>query len=236
VLRSTAPPSSSRGGGIFASDLGGLAPDEVDAVIAEQVAHFGALGRPWEWKTYAHDEPADLPARLAAAGLQAEELEALVVGEASTVAARCAGAEPSGGVEVREVQGAADYAGISVLKEAVWGGLGDDWVLELVQEKAARPGAMTIWVAVADAQVVSAGWVRFHEGTEFASLWGGTTLAEWRHRGIYRALVRRRAEEALDRGLRYLQVDASPNSRPILERLGMHVVSTTTPYAGSPPR
>jgi ribosomal protein S18 acetylase RimI-like enzyme len=85
-----------------------------------------------------------------------------------------------------------------------------------------------------DAEVVSAAWVRFHPGSEFASLWGGSTLPQWRRRGIYRELVRRRALEAADRGFRYLQVDASDDSRPILERLGLVKITETTPYVWKP--
>ena len=48
--------------------------------------------------------------------------------------------------------------------------------------------------------------------------------------GIYRALVARRAQLAVERGHRILQVDASDDSRPILERLGLCVVGGTTPY------
>jgi GNAT superfamily N-acetyltransferase len=73
-------------------------------------------------------------------------------------------------------------------------------------------------------------------GTEFAGLWGGSTRAQWRGRGIYRALVARRAQLAAERGVRYLQVDASSDSRPILERLGFLAVTTTTPYVWTPPR
>jgi hypothetical protein len=36
------------------------------------------------------------------------------------------------------------------------------------------------------------------------------------------------------RGYRYLQVDASPQSRPILERLGFTSLALTTPYVWSP--
>lgn len=41
--------------------------------------------------------------------------------------------------------------------------------------------------------MVSAAWLVIIPGTEFAALWGGSTLAEWRRKGIYRALVARRA-------------------------------------------
>jgi GNAT superfamily N-acetyltransferase len=76
--------------------------------------------------------------------------------------------------------------------------------------------------------------VVFRAGTEFAALWGGSTLARWRGRGIYRALVADRARRAATRGIRYLQVDASADSEPILRRLGFHAVTTTTPYVWSP--
>jgi GNAT superfamily N-acetyltransferase len=82
---------------------------------------------------------------------------------------------------------------------------------------------------------VCAGWVRFPAGTEFATLWGGATLPAWRGKGIYRALVAHRAGLAAQRGRRYVEVDASDESRPILERLGFVAVTTTTPYVWSPP-
>jgi GNAT superfamily N-acetyltransferase len=76
--------------------------------------------------------------------------------------------------------------------------------------------------------------VRFAHDTEFATLWGGGTLEPWRGRGIYRAVVAYRANLASARGCRYLQVDASDDSRPILERLGFVAVTTTTPFIWSP--
>jgi GNAT superfamily N-acetyltransferase len=76
--------------------------------------------------------------------------------------------------------------------------------------------------------------VRFVQGTDFATLWGGSTLPDWRGRGIYRAIVAYRANLAAQRGFRYLQVDASADSRPILERLGFITVTTTTPFVWTP--
>ena len=77
--------------------------------------------------------------------------------------------------------------------------------------------------------------MRFARGTEFATLWGGGTLPAWRGRGIYRSVIAHRANLATARAIRYLQVDASDDSRPILERLGFVTVTTTTPYIWSPP-
>lgn len=89
-------------------------------------------------------------------------------------------------------------------------------------------------VAEAGETVVSAGWVRYVPGTGFATLWGGSTLEGWRRRGVYRALVVHRARLAAQRGRTLLQVDASDDSRPILERLGLVPVTTTTPYIYTP--
>jgi GNAT superfamily N-acetyltransferase len=89
-------------------------------------------------------------------------------------------------------------------------------------------------VAEAEGRVVSAAWLVHKPGTAFAGLWGGSTLREWRGRGIYRALVAHRARLAVAAGVDYLQVDASEDSRPILQRLGFHAITTTTPYIWTP--
>ena len=110
------------------------------------------------------------------------------------------------------------------------------WLADsLDAELSVDPDAIAIVVAEAGGAVVCAGWVRFESGTDFATLWGGGTLPAWRGRGIYHAVVAHRANLAAARGFRYLQVDASSDSRPILERLGFVAVTTTTPYVWTPP-
>jgi GNAT superfamily N-acetyltransferase len=97
-----------------------------------------------------------------------------------------------------------------------------------------QTGQFAVFVAEAGGQVVSSAWLVFKPGTQFAGLWGGATRPGWRGRGIYRALVARRAQFAAARGVRFLQVDASDDSRPILERLGFVAITTTTPYVWTP--
>jgi hypothetical protein len=43
------------------------------------------------------------------------------------------------------------------------------------------------------------------------------------------------AEMAADRGFRYIQVDASDDSAPVLTRLGLLPAATTIPFIWSPP-
>jgi ribosomal protein S18 acetylase RimI-like enzyme len=140
------------------------------------------------------------------------------------------------GVRLREVSTRANLDRIAELEEAVWGD-SRAWLADaLEKEIAADPQAVTVLVAEAGAgdEVVGAGWVRYVAGTGFATLWGGSTLPQWRRRGIYKALVVHRARLAAQRGFTYLQVDASDNSRPILEGSGFVAVTTTTPYVCKP--
>ena len=90
-------------------------------------------------------------------------------------------------------------------------------------------------IAVAGDTPIAAARVEFHAGTDFASLWGGGTLAAWRGRGVFRSLVAYRAALAAARGFRYLQVDALPDSRPILKRLGFVELAMTTPFEYAAP-
>ena len=77
----------------------------------------------------------------------------------------------------------------------------------MLEARAGRgPRRAPVFVAEAGGDGRLRGWIRFPPGTEFATLWGGATLPEWRGRGIYRALVAYRASLAAERGCRYLEV------------------------------
>jgi GNAT superfamily N-acetyltransferase len=207
---------------------------EVDDLIARQRDFFAARGEAVEWKTRAHDLPADLTGRLRAAGFVPEDTETVVIGIAGDMAT----APPlPAGVTLAQVTEDDGIRAITAMESEVWG---EDWSWladDLIARRDAAPDDIAIFAAREDAAgaVVSAAWIVFYPGTEFAGLWGGSTLAAWRGRGIYRALIAARARLAVARGVRYLQVDASDDSAPILRRLGFRAVTTTTPYVWTPP-
>lgn len=197
---------------------------DADAAIAEQVRHFA--GRDWEWKHYSYDAPADLPARLAAAGLVAGEPETVLVADLRALDVAVA---PVPGVEMRDVDGAADAADLVAVHDAVFGGDHSAIGRELL----ASATAVGV-VARAGGVPVAAGRVELGPGPEFAGLWGGGTLPGWRGRGLFRALVAHRAQLAAARGHRLLQVDATAASAPILRRLGFEELAVTTPFTPAP--
>jgi predicted metal-dependent phosphoesterase TrpH/GNAT superfamily N-acetyltransferase len=220
-----------RSGFIGYRDLGGLDGAELDAFIARQVRAFSERGKRFEWKLHGHDQPADISDRLLGAGFVPEELETVVIARVGEVAAP---PRLPAGITLREVTSRDDFDRIAAMEAEIWGDDHLDLADMFASERAADPEAISIFVAEAGDRVVSAAWIRFERGTEFATLWGGGTLPEWRRRGIYRATVAHRANVAAERGFRLLQVDSSADSRPILERLGFVAVTTTTPYIWTP--
>ncbi|WP_433699446.1 GNAT family N-acetyltransferase [Nocardiopsis sp. CA-288880] len=208
----------------------GVRGDELDRLIARQRERFAARGEAVEWKTHGHDLPKDLPDRLRAAGFAPEERETVLIGRTDVVSAPV----PPEGIVLRRVGEPDDMRRVADMESRVWGGdwswLGED----LAARTAEDPDGIVVLVAEAGGEVVSAAWLVFLRGTEFAGLWGGSTLPPWRGKGIYRSLVAARAHIAAARGVRYLRVDATDASAPVLRRLGFEGVTTTTPYVWSP--
>ncbi|MFE4589313.1 GNAT family N-acetyltransferase [Streptomyces laurentii] len=205
----------------------GLGPDDADTVIAAQIRHFTSAGRTFEWKTYGHDHPADLGARLVSAGFVPEDTETLMVRETAT---------PSGpedlpdGVELREVTDAAGVALLVRVHDLAFGKDSADLGRRVLDQLADAPDTVVAVVAFHAGEPVSAARLDLPPDSDFAGLYGGGTVEEWRGRGLYRALVAYRARIAAVRGYRYVQVDAADTSRPILRRLGFEALTTTTPY------
>src|SRR5215831_4275202 len=177
-----------------------------DGEVEPLVTRMRELPGHVEWKYYSHDGP-ELRERLLAAGLEPEDEETVVVAESVSIA------PPPADVELRLAGEEFDE-----LAARVFGSR-----FELSDKAVAV-------VVVADGQPVSGGRVDFEDGVEFAGLFGGVTLPEYRGRGLYRATVAKRAELARERGYRWLYSDALPTSRPILERVGFVPITTTTPF------
>jgi GNAT superfamily N-acetyltransferase len=229
VVRWTAP-GGEGWSGVAWSDLD---TGTADGVIADQVAFFRGRAERFEWKLYSYDQPPDLGERLLAAGFACEDAESFMVADAGQIAGNGGtGAVLPDGVRLVPVT---DEAGLELMTEVHDRVFGPDPHLRAALIAQLRsPETTVMMLAMAGDEPVCSARVEFGAGTEFAGLWGGGTLPQWRGRGIYRALVGYRARLAVARGYRYLQVDASPESRPILERLGFACLAQTTPYVWSP--
>jgi GNAT superfamily N-acetyltransferase len=202
-----------------------------DGCIDAVIARFRALNHCAEWKVHGHDRPADLDARLLAKGFERGGRETLMVREVEED--RQAVLAPDG-IELRRIADPAALADLVAVENGVWGE-DNAWLGKVLAGEMTRdPESVAIFIAYAGSKPVSTGWIRFHGRRAFATLWGGSTLAAFRSRGIYRCLVETRAALARTRGARYLAVEASADSRPILTRNGFRPLSVIDSYIWKP--
>jgi len=209
---------------------------DADSRIERQIRHFRALGYDMEWKHYSHDQPPDMKDRLRAQGLLPEEEEAVMVLEIEK-APRVL--REKSAHDVRRATTPEAYADADIVHRAVWGAEDDAQphaapgpVTRLIWPRfRADPEGVSLYVAYVDGAPASFGRLELPQGSPFAGLWGGSTRAEYRGRGLYTALVAARLEEAAAKGRRYLTVDARKDtSMPILSKLGFVTIAYATAF------
>ena len=192
-----------------------LEPATADAQIAAVRQRFAREGRSLLWLTGAPDEPPDLPQRLAAQGIQPQEV---VPGMAADLSLLPQTEPLPAGLTIEPVRDAPTHAALAAIQVQTLGeafgaraalkrafGLDPDAsVQHYLGRLAGRP--------VAAATAVYSGGV--------VSLWGIGTLPEARGGGIGRALTLHACLEASRRGYRVATLHATPSGEPVYRRLG----------------
>lgn len=210
-------------------DLDGADGAAVRGLVAGALEHYRAdpaVDRV-EWKTRGHDTAPGLHEALLERDFVPEEQEVVVMGDARFLAVDVTVPEEVG---LRQVTSADDVRAMSAMQDEVFGDPVSPRYADALLQRLATGDGMELWVAEVDGRIIGAGRLEPVAGSEVAGLWGGAVRAEWRGRGIYRALTAARARSALKLGKRLLHSDCLPSSRPVLERSGLVPVTTTTPY------
>jgi GNAT superfamily N-acetyltransferase len=198
----------------------------VDEAIEAQIACFEKLDMDFEWKLYDYDTPTDLKQRLSQRGFEIGEDEAILFFDLGSLAERL---RLPVRADVRRVEPGQPFDDIISIENEVWGTDHSSLVQRLKRTQEEHEQLISLYIAYVNGEPAAAGWIEFYPGKPVAGLWGGSARAAFRRRGLYTALLARRAQEALQRGVSYLTVDASPMSRPILERLGFQLVAISNP-------
>jgi GNAT superfamily N-acetyltransferase len=221
---------TSRFGGQGAVIYWDLAGADLEAVVREQIRYFESIGQDFEWKVYDHDSPVELGTQLVTLGFKPEAEETIVILDLAALPERLTTSTIE---NVERVFDPDDVNEIISMMESVWHDDFSDLAASLRAQLREDSSHLGLYVARMDGAPASVGWIRFHDRSCFASLWGGTTVPTYRNRGLYTALVAARAREALRHDSRYLTVDAAPTSRPILEKLGFRELTRARGYTWS---
>ena len=203
-----------------------LSHGDADRVIAAQAAHYRALGTSVEWAAYAHDGPSDLLARLARHGFETGPREAVVVLDGRV---RRPWLDAPGPHRVEPVRSRGDLRAFAAAAETIFAADQTPVVRELEARLLEGSSQHVAYIGFSGGAVAAVGRLYTHPESQFGGLYGGGTLEAHRGRGLYRAMVARRALDAVGAGARYLRVDALPTSQPILERLGFEVLTYLWP-------
>ena len=209
-----------------------LDDDVADEVIADQVAFFTSKAQGFAWRVYDADQPEDLGARLECAGLHLSYTSELMIAQVADVPR---GVDLPTGTSLVSANDPTGIERLIEVHERVFELDHSQLRRSLLAQLANAPEKRELFVVMAGDVPVASARVDFLPDREFASLWGGSTLREWRGRGLFRALVAHRADAAASRGYRYLYVTASSQSRPVLERLGFASFGSVVTFMWEPP-
>jgi hypothetical protein len=192
-------------------------------VIQEQIDYFTKLNQPFEWKVYGHDYPPDLKDRLVETGFILDEREAVMILDLEDVPSSLLSPVDK---DIRPIVKIDQLEDVVAVERQVWG---DEfgWIKTELGADIQIPGYLSAYVAYINDQPACTGWIYFHPQSQFASLWGGATVEEYRRSGLFTAILATRVQEAIQRGYKYIVIDAGPMSQPIVSKHGFHLLTYT---------
>ncbi|KGR75239.1 GNAT family N-acetyltransferase [Ureibacillus manganicus] len=196
--------------------------DNAREVIQNELDYFKNLKRDFEWKVYSYDQPDNLTGILEQEGFIIGDPEALMVMKLDDQHPLLKNGQHFNVKEITDEQGIKD---IISLEHAIWNRPLTELGERLWRDKQNNPESVYLYGIYEDNQLVSAAWMYLEKNSSFASLWGGSTLPSFRGKGYYSQLLAVRAQKAYEKGHPFLTVDASPMSRPILEKHNFHCLA-----------
>jgi hypothetical protein len=202
-------------------------------VVREQVDYFQRLGIPFEWKVCEHDSAPGLKVALMEHGfepdLDPDDPGAVLVLDLQAVPATLAAPAR----EVQRITQPEQLTDVIRVMEQVWGG-SFAWIQPRLGTHLAIPGYLDVYTSLENDEPVCAGWTYYPSSSHFASLYGGSTVSQYRRRGHYTALLAARVQEAVRRGRRYMLIYAGLESRPVVEKHGFHLLTYSCVYEWKP--
>ena len=167
-----------------------LDESNADVVIGQQVEFFAAKGLGFAWRVVDTDSPTDLGARLERAGFEFVGTSELMIARVTDVPLDVA-LPP--GVTLSRESGPAAIDRLIEVHERVFGIDHSQLRRSLLLQLTSSPQLGELVVAMAEGVPVASSRVDFLPDREFAGLWGGSTLPEWRGKGLFRAMVAHRS-------------------------------------------
>jgi GNAT superfamily N-acetyltransferase len=191
-------------------------------VIHREVEYFTPLEQPFTWKVYDHDLLPSLKDQLALHGFAPDEDPAKVMvfdvqDSSSSLFQRVT-------ADIRRVKDVDDLKDVVDVLDQVWGGH-NTWVYDRLGGHLKIRNYLSVYAAYVNDKPASIAWTYFPRG-QFATLFAGSTLPEYRKQGLYTSLLATRIQEIHRRGYHYAVVETGAMSGPIVEKHGFQHLTT----------
>lgn len=195
-------------------------------VIHQELEYFLPLNQPFTWKVYDHDLLPNLKDELVTHGFAVDEAPAAVM----VLDVRNVPAAPHQPVraDIRRIRTTEGLQDIIYVLDKVWGGH-NTWVNDRLGSHLQIPGYLSVYAAYVNDTPAAIAWTYFPRG-QFATLFAGSTIAEYRKQGLYTSLLETRLNEIRERGYRYAVVEAGAMSKPIVAKHGFQHLTTVYDY------
>jgi GNAT superfamily N-acetyltransferase len=198
----------------------------LDTVIGQEVSYFIPMQQPFTWKVYDHDLLPSLKDKLVSHGFAGDnDPAAVMVIDVNNAPASLFQPVQA---DIRRIDSREGLPDIIHVLDKVWGGH-NTWVNDRLGGHLQVSGYLSIYAAYVEDRPVSIAWTYFPRG-HFATLFAGSTIAEYRQQGLYTSLLAARLKEIRARGYRYAVVEAGAMSKPIVAKHGFQHLTTVYDY------
>jgi len=198
---------------------------QLHQVIHQELDYFAPMDQPFTWKVYDHDLLPNLKDELVSHGFAPDDDPAAVM---VLDVQNALGAFEPVQAEIRRIDTPAGLQDVIYVLDKVWGGH-NTWVNDRLGGHLWIPGYLSVYAAYVDHQPASIAWTYFPRG-QFATLFAGSTITEYRKQGLYTSLLSTRLKEIRERGYRYAVVEAGAMSKPIVAKHGFQQLTTVYDY------
>ena len=200
---------------------------DFDRAINEQLEYFIPMGQPFTWKIYEHDRLPGLKEKLIARGFVYDDDDPgdMMILDVNQASPHLLGPVTA---DIRRINDLERLQDVICVLDKVYGN-DNAWVNDRLGGHLQVPGYLSVYAAYAEDQPISVAWTYFPQG-HFATLFAGSTIAEYRKQGLYTSLLSKRLQEIRNRGYQFAIVEAGAMSKPIVAKRGFQHLTTLYDY------
>jgi GNAT superfamily N-acetyltransferase len=199
---------------------------QLDRVIDRELEYFTPMQQPFTWKVYDHDLLPSLKDKLGSHSFVGDDDPADVM--VLTLKDAAADLFQPVKADIRRITTRDGLKDVIHVLDTVYGGH-NSWVNDRLGMHLQIPGYLSVYVAYVEEQPASIAWTYFPQG-QFATLFAGSTIPEYRKQGLYTNLLSVRLQEIRTRGYPFAVVETGAMSLPIVAKHGFQHLTTVWDY------